>query len=50
MTCADGTAFTGTVDNLTTHRRFGLEPTTFAQFARHNAAMFRGDAEYRVTP
>jgi uncharacterized protein YbjT (DUF2867 family) len=38
-----------TVD-LTTHRRFGIEPTTFAQFARRNADIFRGDAQYSVTP
>jgi uncharacterized protein YbjT (DUF2867 family) len=38
-----------TVD-LSTHRRFGIKPTTFAQFARRNADVFRGDAEYRVTP
>lgn len=38
-----------TVD-LSTHRRFGIEPTTFAQFARRNADVFRGDAEYSVTP
>jgi uncharacterized protein YbjT (DUF2867 family) len=38
-----------TVD-LSTHRRFGIAPTTFAHFARRNAPMFRGDTEYRVTP
>jgi uncharacterized protein YbjT (DUF2867 family) len=38
-----------TVD-LTTHRRFGIEPTTFAQFARRNADIFRGDTQYSVTP
>ncbi len=36
--------------NLSSHRHFGIEPTTFAQFARRNAAVFRGDAEYRLTP
>jgi uncharacterized protein YbjT (DUF2867 family) len=38
-----------TVD-LTTHRLFGIEPTTFAQFARRNAGIFRGDSQYSVTP
>jgi uncharacterized protein YbjT (DUF2867 family) len=38
-----------TVD-LSTHLRFGIEPTTFAQFARRNADIFRGDAQYSVTP
>lgn len=38
-----------TVD-LTTHRLFGIEPTTFAQFARRNAGIFRGDTQYSVTP
>ncbi|KAB2384868.1 SDR family oxidoreductase [Actinomadura montaniterrae] len=40
---------TSTVD-LSTHRRFGIEPTSFAQFARRNADVFRGDAPYTVTP
>jgi uncharacterized protein YbjT (DUF2867 family) len=38
-----------TVD-LGTHRRFGVEPTTFARFARRYADIFRGDASYAVTP
>jgi uncharacterized protein YbjT (DUF2867 family) len=38
-----------TVD-LSTHRRFGITPTTFAQFARRNAPIFRGEAEYLLTP
>jgi uncharacterized protein YbjT (DUF2867 family) len=38
-----------TVD-LSTHRHFGIEPTTFAQFARRNADIFRGDTTYTVTP
>jgi uncharacterized protein YbjT (DUF2867 family) len=35
---------------LATHETFGIEPTTFAQFARRNADIFRGDARYSVTP
>ena len=38
-----------TVD-LSTHRRFGVEPTSFAQFARRYAGIFRGDDQYSVTP
>jgi uncharacterized protein YbjT (DUF2867 family) len=38
-----------TVD-LSTHQRFGITPTTFAQFARRNSAIFRGEAEYQLTP
>jgi uncharacterized protein YbjT (DUF2867 family) len=38
-----------TVD-LRTHRRFDIEPTSFAQFAHRNAAVFRGETEYSVTP
>jgi len=38
-----------TVD-LSTHQRFGITPTTFAQFARRNAPIFRGEAEYLLTP
>lgn len=36
--------------DLTTHERFGIAPTTFAQFARRNADIFRGTADYAVTP
>jgi uncharacterized protein YbjT (DUF2867 family) len=36
--------------DLSTHRRFDVEPTTFAQFARRYADVFRGDASYLVTP
>jgi len=28
----------------TAHRKFGIRPTTFAEFARRNAAVFRGEA------
>jgi hypothetical protein len=35
---------------LSTHEYFGIEPTTFAQFARRNADVFRGDAHYSATP
>jgi uncharacterized protein YbjT (DUF2867 family) len=35
---------------LDTHQRFGIEPTTFAQFANRNAAVFRGELAYSVTP
>jgi|tagenome__1003787_1003787.scaffolds.fasta_scaffold20903572_2 uncharacterized protein YbjT (DUF2867 family) len=38
-----------TVD-LSAHERFGVEPTTFARFARRNADVFRGEAAYTVTP
>ncbi|MBP2705479.1 SDR family oxidoreductase [Microbispora sp. RL4-1S] len=38
-----------TVD-LTSHERFGIEPTTFAAFARRNADVFRGVTGYAVTP
>jgi uncharacterized protein YbjT (DUF2867 family) len=38
-----------TVD-LTTHEHFGMEPTTFAEFARRNADIFRGATGYTVTP
>jgi uncharacterized protein YbjT (DUF2867 family) len=38
-----------TVD-LTAHQRFGIEPTTFAEFARRNADTFRGASDYVVTP
>ncbi|MET8146054.1 SDR family oxidoreductase [Sphaerisporangium sp. NPDC005288] len=38
-----------TVD-LGTHERFGVEPTTFAKFARRHAGVFRGEAQYAVTP
>jgi uncharacterized protein YbjT (DUF2867 family) len=30
--------------HLDTHEAFGVRPTTFAEFARRNAAVFRGDA------
>jgi uncharacterized protein YbjT (DUF2867 family) len=36
--------------DLSTHERFGVEPTTFAQFARRNADIFRGAGDYTVTP
>ncbi|MFB4299636.1 SDR family oxidoreductase [Actinomadura sp. NTSP31] len=36
--------------DLSTHERFGVEPTTFARFARRHADVFRGDADYTVTP
>ncbi|MFI6787878.1 SDR family oxidoreductase [Nonomuraea sp. NPDC050383] len=36
--------------DLTTHERFGVEPTTFAQFARRYADVFRGATDYAVTP
>jgi hypothetical protein len=29
---------------------FGIEQTTFAQFARRTAAVFRGEATYSLTP
>ncbi|GAA2152794.1 SDR family oxidoreductase [Actinomadura napierensis] len=29
--------------NLSTHRKFGVRPTTFAEFARRNASVFRGE-------
>jgi len=35
---------------LATHEKFGIEPTTFAQFALNHAAVFRGDAVYSLTP
>lgn len=35
---------------LGTHRRFQIEPTSFLEFARLNAAIFRGDSDYAVTP
>ncbi|SDJ95844.1 Uncharacterized conserved protein YbjT, contains NAD(P)-binding and DUF2867 domains [Nonomuraea jiangxiensis] len=38
-----------TVD-LSTHERFGIEPTTFAEFARRYADVFRGVSPYTVTP
>jgi uncharacterized protein YbjT (DUF2867 family) len=31
--------------SLTTHERFGVRPTTFAEFARRNAAVFRGEEQ-----
>ena len=30
--------------DLGTHEKFGVRPTTFAEFARRNAAVFRGEA------
>lgn len=36
--------------NLSTHRRFNLEPTTFRQFAARHARIFRGEATYQSTP
>ncbi|GIH18909.1 SDR family oxidoreductase [Rugosimonospora africana] len=38
-----------TID-LSTHEHFGIEPTTFAQFARRHADVFRGNAHYLPTP
>jgi uncharacterized protein YbjT (DUF2867 family) len=38
-----------TVD-LTAHEQFGIEPTTFAEFARRNADIFRGATDYAPTP
>ncbi|GLW12768.1 NAD(P)-dependent oxidoreductase [Microtetraspora sp. NBRC 13810] len=38
-----------TVD-LASHEHFGIEPTTFAEFARRNADVFRGATDYTVTP
>jgi hypothetical protein len=29
---------------LGTHELFGIQPTTFAEFARRNAALFRGES------
>jgi hypothetical protein len=31
---------------LGTHEAFGVRPTMFAEFARRNAALFRGDAAH----
>ncbi|GAA0267858.1 SDR family oxidoreductase [Actinomadura nitritigenes] len=36
--------------DLSTHLRLGIEPTTFAQFARRYADIFQGGAQYTVTP
>jgi uncharacterized protein YbjT (DUF2867 family) len=36
--------------DLSAHELFGIEPTTFAQFARRNADIFRGAGDYTVTP
>lgn len=36
--------------HLATHKKFGIEATTFAQFALRHAAVFRGDTAYSVTP
>jgi uncharacterized protein YbjT (DUF2867 family) len=30
--------------DLSTHKLFGVQPTTFAEFARRHAAVFRGEA------
>jgi hypothetical protein len=38
-----------TVD-LSTHRRFDIEATCFAQFAHCTAAVFRGETQYDATP
>jgi uncharacterized protein YbjT (DUF2867 family) len=35
---------------LATHEKFGIEPTTFAQFALNHAGVFRGDTAYSLTP
>jgi uncharacterized protein YbjT (DUF2867 family) len=31
--------------NLSTHETFSVRPTTFAEFARRNAAVFRGESK-----
>lgn len=36
--------------DLSTHRRFGVDATSFATFAGRHAAAFRGQDTYRVTP
>ncbi len=36
--------------NLSTHHRFGIEPTTFGEFAARNADVFSGRASYVITP
>jgi uncharacterized protein YbjT (DUF2867 family) len=36
--------------HLATHKKFGIEPTTFAQFALRHADVFRGDTAYSLTP
>jgi len=36
--------------HLATHKKFGIEPTTFAQFALRHAAVFRADTAYSRTP
>ena len=36
--------------NLRTHELFGIEPTTFRDFAIRNADVFSGRADYAVTP
>ncbi|MFE9320835.1 hypothetical protein ACIHDR_13390 [Nocardia sp. NPDC052278] len=33
-----------------THDRLSVVPTTFTEFAMRNAAVFRGEADYAVTP
>lgn len=38
-----------TVD-LSSHERFGVEPTTFVQFARRYADEFSGESRYGITP
>jgi len=35
---------------LSTHRHFEIRPTSFLEFARRNAAIFRGESQYSVTP
>jgi uncharacterized protein YbjT (DUF2867 family) len=35
--------------DLSTHRRFGIEPTTFREFAARNTEVFRGQAAHAVT-
>lgn len=34
---------------LGTHEAFGIQPTTFAEFARQHSAVFRGEAAFAVT-
>jgi uncharacterized protein YbjT (DUF2867 family) len=36
--------------DLSTHRHFEIRPTSFLEFARRNAAIFRGESQYSVTP
>jgi uncharacterized protein YbjT (DUF2867 family) len=36
--------------DVTTHEEFGLTPTTFVEFARRTARVFRGESEFMLTP